>query len=668
MTADVYRHNDGPSQQMVHVALSKNIWLMALGAAGVVFGDIGTSPLYTINELNNHARLQGDPVKVFGACSLVFWALTLIMGIKYPMFVLRADNKGEGGTFSLLALLKDRPGKFALLLTSALLVGAAAFLLGEGVLTPAMSVLSAWEGTKPITSWFSESRVVWFTVATLLALFAIQYKGTALIGRVAGVWMTIWFVAIAFIGARSVAGHPEILLGTVNPLNGLWFLIHEWRHAAGLAGFTAIFVVLGSVTLSFTGGEALYADMGHFNRASIRLAWALIYPCLILNYCGQGARLLEPAPLLGREMNALGQVTNQGNVFFSIVPGGTTGLIFMVVLAVGATVIASQALISGAFSVCRSAIALGLLPRMEVCNTSSDHEGQVYMPTVNRALCVLCLILVIWKRSSTNLAAAYGLAVTWVMLTTSLAMIAIAMYVWGWPRWKALIVFVPFVFIDASFFTANITKFANGGFIPVVLGSSFFYLMTTWREGSAIRAQKMVVQDASVTSFAESLQIEATGPNLVRSNFLGIFLTANPDKGAVPLPVLHHFRRYHSLPLRMLWVTVVMDTSRPSVPAEERCSVFNVPIEGEHIRRVILRYGYRETPQVHADLRAHDLTEMHQTYFVGRETLVRDDHSKFSILRWAVLSFLSKNVARRPDLYFGLPIQSTSEDGVIVAI
>lgn len=662
---DVYRHREGQVQTIAHAAHGSGIGPMALGAAGVVFGDIGTSLLYTINEINNHAHIQGDPSKVFGACSLVFWALTLIMGIKYPVFVLRADNGNEGGTFALLALLKEQPGKFVALLTGALLIGAAAFLLGEGVLTPCMSVLSAWEGTKPITGWFTEDRVVWFTFGTLIALFAVQYKGTAVIGRVAGVWMLVWFLSIMLIGGMSVARHPEIILGTLNPVNGIRFLIHEWRHSASVLG---VFAILGSVTLCFTGGEALYADMGHFSRASIRLAWALIYPCLLVNYMGQGARLLESAPLLGREFDAAGHLTYEGNVFFTIVPGGNVGLVIMVVQAVGATVIASQALISGAYSVCRSAIALGLLPRMEVQNTSSEHEGQVYMPLVNGVLCVLCLIIVWWKRSSTNRAAAYGLAVTWVMLTTSLAMIAIAIYRWEWPRWKALLVFVPFLLIDGSFFTANLSKFPNGGYIPVVLGATFYYVMTTWRKGNAIRASKMQHSEATVDLFAESLRLEATGPNLVRSNFLGIFLSANPDSNAVPLTVLHHFNRLHSLPLRMLWVTVVVDSTRPYVPADERCVVSEVPLEGERIRRVILRYGYQDRPQVHQDLQDRNLTEMHQTYFAGRETLVRDPKSPLSALRWRVLSFLSKNVARRPELYFGLPITSMSEDGVIVAV
>lgn len=627
---------------------------LALGALGVVFGDIGTSPLYTINEINQHAKVQGHPEMVYGMLSLVFWALSLIMCVKYAVFVLRADKDGEGGTFALLALLKEHKGRAIALLTGTLLVFAAANLLGEGVLTPAISVLSAWEGTKPITGWFTEPKVVVATVLTLWGLFSVQKRGTDGIGRVFGPWMVLWFGAIAFCGARQLLHHPEVMQA-VNPLYGVRFLLHEWHSAAGVLGMLAVFAVLGAVTLSFTGGEALYADLGHFNARAIRVAWFSIYPCLLLNYFGQGARLLEDQAIEG------------GNVFFAIVPFGKAGLVMMVILAVGATVIASQALISGAFSVCRSAINLGLMPRMKVVNTSEEHEGQIYMPLVNWTLCVLCLALVLWKRSSTNLAAAYGMAVTSVMLTTSISMMVVAVKVWKWSPLLAVSVFLPFLGIDLSFFTANVIKFVDGGYIPVALGVSLFGVMTTWRWGRATISQVYEFSPVkTVREFVElkmEREVKEAGPCTV-------VMSSRPvrrEDDRLPLSFDVHWQSRGDVPKHVLFCTVFQE-SVPYVPAANRYEVKEFLVPGSSgldcwrgsVISVCIHVGYMDSIDIRLALKdLDDLGVLKDrlrlwSVMVGAEAIIIPDGVPWSF-RLRVGAFrLIHRLATPAHEYFGL--------------
>lgn len=647
-----------------------SVGALILGALGVVFGDIGTSPLYTINELNNHAHVQGKLELVLGILSLIFWALVPIMCIKYPGFVLRADNNGEGGTFALLNILKQYKGRLVVLLTGTLLVFAASNLLGEGALTPAISVLSAWEGTKPITEWFTETKVIIATCITLTVLFAVQKRGTEKIGKIFGPWMVLWFVAIAICGGLQVVKHPEVIQA-VNPLHAYHFLVHEWSAAKeALLGLFAIFAIMGSVTLSFTGGEALYADLGHFNAKAIRWAWVLIFPCLLLNYFGQGARLLDAEPLLGRKV-VEGKVTEEGNVFFSIVPGGQLGLVLMVIVAVGATVIASQALISGAFSICRGAINLGLMPRMKVVNTSDSHEGQIYMPFVNWTLYIICLGLVIWKGSSTNLAAAYGMAVTSVMLTTSLSMVAVAHHHWKWPFWAAVATFsVPFL-IDLVFVSANAMKFKDGGYIPVTMGAILYLVMSTWRWG---RAKISAAYSSKTTKTLKDLIDAMTDEDVQDLKLSAVVMTSlplNSEEARIPVP-LDNFWASHggALPKNIVFLHLKQEPV-PVVEEGKRYTVqyfFGKPEEDgpksiRMMRRsvisIVASYGWTEKQNVREllkSLREDGILPVNQEKWkvlVGEESLSSEGGGLWFNFRIGLFTVLQK-VSPRAHVYFGL--------------
>ena len=437
-----------------------SILALTIGAMGVVYGDIGTSPLYAVNQIFfGHSDVAVNDANVIGCISLVLWTITTVVLFKYLVFVLRADNDGEGGTFALYGLIhKHKRRGLAFLLW--LLMLAAGLLFGEGIITPAISVLSAVEGLKTVTPTFDRF-VVPITIAILTTLFLIQRKGTAQVGKVFGPIISCWFLSIGALGVVQVVKHPGIL-AAVDPLRGLAML-----RSLGVHGSLRL---LGGVVLAITGGEALYADMGHFGRRPIRMSWiALVYPALIASYLGQGAYLMSGA-----------KVTND-SVFYSLVP--SVALLPMVVLATCATVIASQALISGAFSLATQAVSLGLFPRLHVVHTHHAHVGQIYVPFINWALYVGCVSLVLKFGSSTNLAAAYGLSVSGVMLSTSIAMTAIARIYWRWSWPVILLVFGPLGFIDSSFLSANSLKFLEGGYIPLSLGILFFGVMTTWRWG-----------------------------------------------------------------------------------------------------------------------------------------------------------------------------------------
>jgi KUP system potassium uptake protein len=445
-------------------ATSKKGWLssaaMALGALGVVYGDIGTSPLYAIKEIFfGHAHLPLNDLNIMGVTSMVFWAVTIIVAFKYVAFVLRADNEGEGGVFALFGLLQKRPTQYTVGVSMLLLL-AAGLLFGDGIITPAISVISAVEGLTVITAAFAPY-VIPITIAILIALFSIQKHGTHVIGKFFGPIIALWFTAIGSLGAYYVWQHPAIL-GAINPVYALQFLIHNPLHT--------IFLVLGSVMLVVTGGEAMYADMGHFGRTPIRLSWFLAaYPALLLNYFGQGAFLMTHPHL------------ETHNIFFSMVP--SWGLLPMVLLATAATVIASQALITGAFSLTSQAISLGFLPYLKTIHTHHEHEGQIYVPAINWALLVGCIVLVLTFKTSSNLASAYGLAVACDMVITSLGMAGVARNHWRWSLWRVLLLFVPLALIDLVFLSANSLKFFEGGYLPILLGISVLIVMRTWQWG-----------------------------------------------------------------------------------------------------------------------------------------------------------------------------------------
>lgn len=603
-------------------------WWSALAALGVVFGDIGTSPLYTWNEIRAHGGI-GGPADVLGLMSLVFWAMTLVISGKYMSVVLWADNQGEGGTFALMGNLQALrvPGLSA---ASLLLVGAACLLFADGLITPSISVLSAVEGitvrNPALSQW-----VVPATLVILTLIFRVQYRGTASVGRLFGPITFLWFVAIGALGLAEVVQHPGILLA-VDPRHAATFVLGHGAHGTLL--------VLGSVVLALTGGEALYADLGHFGRRSILRGWyAVAFPCLLLNYFGQGARLLSGGPIVA------------DNVFYSLVPDL---LVYpMVALATAAAIIASQALITGAFSLARAAINLGLLPRVQVLHTNDRVEGQIYMPAVNWALWAGCCTLVIGFGSSSGLAAAYGLAVMGTELATTIGTLLVARYGWGWPAWRTALVFGVFLIIDLSFLSATGLKFFQGAWMPLLLGGLLFLVMSTWSRGrEALAAAYRRVDRLTV---ADLVAAKATLTELPRAM---VFLTAERVARAsdpVPVLLLKFMDRYGALPKHLTIFNVVFEPNVPYWPGERH----EVAQYGEHVVSVRMHVGYMESPDVRralSELRHDKAIRIHSsrwTIVMGKESLVLDGGSAWWRLRASLFSLLLQTAAQA-HVWFGL--------------
>jgi KUP system potassium uptake protein len=547
---------------------------LTIGALGVVFGDIGTSPLYAVNEIFfGHGRVTPTPGHVIGCLSLVIWALTIVVALKYVVFVLWAHNDGEGGVFALYGLLHNHKRRGTAVLLSALMLGAG-LVFGDGLITPAISVLSAVEGIRVSTPMFADA-VVPITVAILTALFAIQYKGTARVGRMFGPVLICWFVTIGAVGAAQIAHHPEILRA-LNPLYGLEFLA-GW-------GISRCLLVLGALMLVVTGGEALYSDMGHFGAGPIRAGWfGLVYPALMLNYLGQGAFLLSGRPVAG------------GKLFFSLAPGAL--LIPIVALATLATIVASQALISGAFSLASQGIGLGLFPRLRITHTHSAHAGQIYMPFVNWSLYLGAVLLVITFRSSSALASAYGLAVSGEMVTTSVAMVAVGRLYWRWGAARSVLLFGTFAAIDGSFLAANSLKFFEGGFVPFTLGLALFLVMVTWRWG---RKATFAAYSAKRTmSMAELVRIHRRSDLFMERNALLMVpkpLRDEDDHTPALLQLL--WDRYGVLPRNLIFVEVI----HRKVPYvhDDRYQVTVFQRDPHHgcVISVTLSFGFMEDPNV----------------------------------------------------------------------
>lgn len=509
----------------------KNIAL-AIGALGVVFGDIGTSPLYSFNEIFLKTRALGDTKSaVLGGTSLVFWALTIAITFKYIIFVLRADLQGEGGTFALYAIIRKLKTKPAAIIMG-LLVLSAGFLLGEGMITPAISVLASVEGVAVVSTSLTRF-VIPLTIIILTGLFLIQSKGTHKVGKLFGPITLLWFVAIGGIGLTHVLDNP-VILEAINPIN----IAHVFDHFS-LHGFL---LLMGSVVLVITGGEALFADLGHFGKRPIRISWTMIvYPMLVLNYMGQGAYLISDKPI------------RDENLFFSAVPNMM--LIPMVLLATAATVIASQALITGAFSLASQGMAMNLIPKMRVVHTHKEHEGQIYIPFVNWSIYIGTIFLVLAFRSSAALAAAYGLAVSAVMFVTSISVGMIAVKVWKWPRFAAIALFGFFALIDASFLLSNIIKIPTGGYVPIVVGLTLATIMFTWNWGRRkVRLALAAASDMTMSEFLDLKNNEAE--HFPRSM---IMLTADhPTTGddlVPPIATLFQ-KRFEHLPRHLVLLTV----------------------------------------------------------------------------------------------------------------
>jgi KUP system potassium uptake protein len=614
-------------------------WALTVGSIGVVYGDIGTSPLYALRESVLAAVGPGNPASepvVLGILSLIIWALFLVVTAKYVLILLRADNNGEGGTLALMALaLRSLGGSSGLVILLGIISGA--LFYGDAIITPALSVLSAVEGLKIVTPAF-DSYVVPITVVILVALFSVQSRGTAKVAAFFGPITLVWFAAIAAAGLWHIGQNWTVLLA-FNPYYGVNFLLHH-----GIIGF----YTLGAVFLVVTGAEALYADLGHFGRGPIRFAWlVVVLPALLINYLGQGALVL-------------GNPKSIDNPFFLLYPDWA--LLPMVLLATAATVIASQAVISGAYSLTRQAIQLGLLPRLEIRHTSESLFGQIYMPRVNTLLLIGVLLLVGLFRSSSALASAYGIAVTGTMVVTAIMAIIVIRRVWRWPLIAALALMLPFLFIDLTFLAANLLKIVEGGWMPLLLGGLVMAVMYTWRRGSRLLFEKTRRLETPLESLVASL--EKKPPQRVPGT--AVFLTSDP--ASAPTALLHSLKHYKVLHEKNVILTIeTADT--PRVDPAERVRIEPV---GKTFSRVVLRFGFMETPNVPKALAiarklGWQFDIMSTSFFLSRRSLKPAAQS--GMPRWQDRLFIAlTRVANDATDYFQIPTGRVVEVGTQVTV
>ena len=613
---------------------------LALAALGVVYGDIGTSPLYALKEVfgSPHHPVPITPDNVLGILSLVFWALMMVVSGKYVLFIMRADNRGEGGIMALmaLALRNIKAGRQRNIVVMLGLFGAALFY-GDGVVTPAISVLSAVEGLHVITPAF-DPFVIPLALVVLILLFFIQRKGTATVGKLFGPVMLLWFGVLTVLGVTNLLIEPDVLRA-LNP---------AWAVSFLLANPKLGFLSLGAVVLVLTGGEALYADMGHFGRKPIQLAWfGMVLPALLINYFGQGALLLNNSAAVE-------------NPFYMLAPGWA--LLPLVILATVATVIASQAVISGAFSITMQAMQLGFSPRIKAMHTSESEIGQIYLPGINWLLLASVIALVLGFRSSSNLAAAYGIAVTGTMLITNLLVFVVARNQWGWKLWQAFFCVLPFVLIDFAFFSANSIKLTDGGWFPLVFGLGVFTVLSTWKRGREVLHQKLGQDLIELPSFIESLALGGA----TRVPGTGIFLTGRPQ--GVPRAMLHSLKHYKVLHERMVIVTVrIFDV--PYVPEIDRVEIHDL---GESFWQVTIQYGFKDEPDIPAALAmcAHfglEFDMMDTTFFLGRETLIPRSNKDMAYWRVLLFATIFRNASSLTD-FFKIPANRVVELGSQVII
>jgi KUP system potassium uptake protein len=610
-----------------------------LGAIGVVYGDIGTSVLYAIKEIFGSGHVPFTHANVYGVLSIVFWTLTVIVSLKYVALVLRADNAGEGGLIAMLALasqaVKHKPALRRFLLVIGIF-GTSLFY-GDGVITPAISVLSAVEGLEVVSPGFRKY-VVPITLVVLLLLFAVQKRGTGGIGKFFGPITLVWFLSIAALGVSHIVGHPEIL-GALSPHHALRFM---WAQPG------TTFIILGAVVLCVTGGEALYADLGHFGKKPIRLAWFMVVmPCLTLNYFGQGALLLADPEAVK-------------NPFFNMAPDWA--LLPLVGLATMATVIASQALITGAFSVTKQAMQLGYLPRLHVRHTSVRDTGQVYLPVVNWGLFVAIVMAVVMFRSSTNLAAAYGIAVTLDMLITTVLTFFVLRFGWKYPLWLCVMATGFFFVVDLAFFSSNLLKLFAGGWFPLMIGGAVFTLMMTWKQGRRLMSKAQQADALDLPSFLEAV---FTAPP-VRVEGTAVFLTA--DMGTVPNALLHNLKHNKVLHEQNLFVTV-RSHEVPWIGMDKRVSV--EPL-GHDCWQVTINYGFKNDPDVPKALaamrgRGCDLEPMRTSYFLSRDVVVPTIGSGMAPWREKLFAQMHHNAGAAAE-FLNLPSNAVIELGSKVEI
>jgi KUP system potassium uptake protein len=612
---------------------------LAIGALGVVYGDIGTSPLYALKEAftEKSHTLMVDKINVYGVCSLAFWSLIIIISVKYLMFVMRADNRGEGGILALTALVMPRRGNTVA--RAGILVGLGVFgtalLYGDGMITPAISVLSAVEGLEEVSTRFTDW-VVPIAVIILVALFLVQRRGTAVVARIFSPVMMVWFTVLAVLGVSKIIGNPEIIQ-SINPFYAVQFFTHEPMKA---------FLSLGSIFLVVTGGEALYADMGHFGRRPIAYGWYfLVLPALVLNYWGQGALLLEEPEAVE-------------SVFFRMAPEPL--LLPLVILATMATIIASQALISGVFSLTKQAVQLDYLPRIAIRNTSQEHSGQIYVPLVNWVLMVACVALVVGFRSSSNLAAAYGIAVTMTMVITTLIFYRFLTDRRQWPRYRAFLICVPLLIVELGFFSANIVKIPKGGWLALAVGFILMIQMQTWRRGRAVVAARIHRGEQPIAQVLD----ETVGVKRVDGTAVFLF----KDLGKAPpafVNNLHHNKVLHKTTL----IVSVETADEPRVPLDERWELTKIE-PGVFV--VQLEFGFMEEPNVpqallliqHREITL-DLDTI--TYFIGRESIVAGKAPSMHPLLEHLFVLLNRS-ADSAVRFFHLPADQVFEVGTRVEI
>ena len=625
---------------MTDADTKRRLAALALGAIGVVYGDIGTSPLYTLQTTLSHDGMKPTPESIYGVLSLIFWAQIIVVSLKYVVFIMRAYNKGEGGIMALLALaLRSVRGDARQRWVLAIIgIFGAALFYGDGVITPAISVLSAVEGVK-VAAPHLEHWVVPITAVILFLLFTFQRHGTERVGRLFGPVMVVWFIVIALLGVRMIANNPQVLTA-INPLYGVRFFFTHGLQA---------FIALGGVVLALTGAEALYADMGHFGKRPIRLAWfSFVLPALVLNYFGQGALLLAHPEAID-------------NPFFKLVPQAL--LYPMIGLACVATVIASQAVISGAFSMTREAMSLGYSMRMPVVHTSREMSGQIFVPWVNNFLLVMVLLAVVGFRSSDSLSAAYGIAVTGTMTITTILALIVARRQWNWSRFTVIVAGLFLLTIDFSFLGANLIKVENGGWFPLVLGVAVFIVMTTWRRGRELVVREIKQSGLALQPFIENI---AEHPPL-RVPGTAVFLTANQH--AVPHALLHNLKHNKVLHERNVLLTVEMLETPTADPGER----IEITALGGDFYGLELRFGFAEDPNIPAGLTKCSkaglpFDMMDTTFFLSRETIIADaKRPGMALWRDKLFAFMARN-ALPATAFFQIPGNRLIELGAQVEI
>lgn len=626
------------SDQSAQHEHSQGLPKLALGAIGVVFGDIGTSPLYALKEsFVGHHPLAVDRAHVFGVLSLIFWTMMIVVTIKYVFVVLRADNKGEGGSLALLALIRGKLGPTRWTTAMAMLgVAATALFYGDAMITPAISVLSAVEGLTVVQAGM-ERFVLPIAIVILIGLFSIQSRGTEAVGKLFGPVIVVYLLVLAVLGIVHIARAPEVLWA-LSPSYALGFFAID----PGVA-----FLALGSVVLAVTGAEALYADMGHFGRRAIVVAWLWIaFPCLLLNYLGQSALLLQnPAAAQ--------------NPFFFMAPDWAR--LPLVILATLATVIASQAVISGAYSVSQQAVQLGFLPRLRICHTSASAAGQIYVPIVNWALLILVIMLVLGFGNSGNLASAYGIAVTGTMFITACMVGVLTVVVWGWPKPLALLLTGAFLLVDGLYFASNLTKIPDGGWFPLLIAAVAFVLLTTWATGRRLVRERLHEDAMPIELF-----IRSAGQSAKRIAGTSIFLCSAAD--IVPPALLHNLKHNHILHDRVVLLTV-NTANVPHVPVDERHRVEDL---GQGFYRLLLRYGFMDEVDIPAELAREDraggpFKKMDTSYFLARQTLIASSRPGMAIWREKLFAAMVRN-AESAMGFFKLPANRVIELGSQVEI